>query len=63
MQRLQRMDQRMQGNGGRTMSERMTDQREKEWQDTVPDDDEYTEPYEETYRDGSIRHECWDSDR
>ena len=46
------------------MSERMKDQREKEWSDEIPDEEEERpEPYEETYRDGSPKHECWESDR
>ena len=47
------------------MSERKTDRKEKEWTDRIPDPEEENrqEPYEETYRDGSARNECWDSDR
>ena len=46
------------------MSERNSDQREKEWADEIPDEEnERPEPYEGTYRDGSARHECWESDR
>lgn len=42
------------------MSERKTDRKEKEWTDTVPDeDDSRSEPFEETYRDGSAKLECW----
>ena len=42
------------------MSERKTDQREKEWSDQIPDEeDTLPEPYEETYRDGSAVNECW----
>ena len=42
------------------MSERTMDKREKEWSDEIPDEEEITaEPYEETYRDGSAKHECW----
>lgn len=43
------------------MSERKTEQREREWADAIPDEeDTLSEPYEETYRDGSAKHECWD---
>ena len=45
------------------MSERTADKREKEWQDTDPDDEEYSGPYDETYRDGTSKHECWNSDQ
>ena len=46
------------------MSERKTDQREKEWSDEIPDEEEIRpEPYEETYRDGSAKNECWADDR
>ena len=46
------------------MSERKMDQREKEWSDEIPDEEnELPEPYEETYRDGSAKHECWSDDR
>lgn len=46
------------------MSERKMDQREKEWADEIPDEEEETmpEPYEETYRDGTAKHECWNAD-
>jgi len=41
------------------MSELKQDKREKEFADEIPDMEEaYPEPYEETYRDGSARHEC-----
>ncbi len=43
------------------MSERKTEQREREWADAIPDEENtLPEPYEETYRDGSAKHECWD---
>ena len=46
------------------MSERKTDQREKEWSDGIPDpEEERPDPYEETYRDGSAKHECWGDKR
>ena len=46
------------------MSERKIDQREKEWSDEIPDEEEVLpEPYEDTYRDGSPKNECWGSDR
>ena len=42
------------------MSERKADQREKEWDDEIRDEEEERpEPYEPTYRDGSAKHECW----
>lgn len=42
------------------MSERKSDRQEKEWSDGIPDEEETpAEPYEETYRDGSAKHECW----
>ena len=42
------------------MSERETDFREKEWADEIPDEEEnLPESYEETYRDGSAKDECW----
>ena len=41
------------------MSERKADLREKEWSDEIPDEEEIRpEPYEETWRDGSAKHEC-----
>ena len=44
----------------KTMSEREQDYREKEWSDEIPDEeDSLPEPYEETYRDGSAKNECW----
>ena len=40
------------------MSERKTDREEKEWTDAVPDEeDSRPESFEETYRDGSAKHE------
>ena len=42
------------------MSERKNDSREKEWADEIPDEEEnLPEPYEETYRDGTVKHESW----
>lgn len=42
------------------MSERKIDQRQKEWSDEIPDEEnELPEPYEETCRDGSAKNECW----
>ena len=36
------------------------EQKSEEWADSIPDpDEERPEPYEETYRDGSARNECW----
>ena len=46
------------------MSEYPNNQREREWADETQDGAEYQpEPYEETYRDGRAKNECWDSDR
>ena len=42
------------------MSKRRMDQQETEWADEIPDEEEQQpEPYEETYRDGSAKNECW----
>ena len=42
------------------MSEQLNDKLEQEWNDEIPDDEEERpEPYEETYRDGSTKNECW----
>ena len=42
------------------MSELKKGRREEDWQDAIPDEEEgLPEPYEETYRDGSAKHECW----
>ena len=42
------------------MSELKKNQREKEWADEIPDEEnDLPEPYEETYRDGSAKNECW----
>ena len=42
------------------MSERKIDQLEQEWSDEILDaENEPPEPYEETYRDGSAKNECW----
>ena len=44
------------------MSERSSDRKEKDWTDEIPDEEEQRpEPWEETYRDGSAKHECWES--
>ena len=43
------------------MSERMKEQKEKEWADEIPDEEESRpDPCEETYRDGSMKNECWE---
>ena len=40
------------------------EKKEQEWNDEIPDGEEYQpEPYEPTYRDGSAKNECRDSDR
>ena len=44
------------------MSERKMDQREKEWADEIPDEEETDTAYEPTYRDGSAQNECWAAD-
>ena len=45
------------------MSERPKEKREQEWNDEIPDEEnEQPESYEETYRDGSAKNECWGSD-
>ncbi len=42
------------------MSELKKNQLEKDWSDEIPDDEEERpDPYEETYRDGSMKNECW----
>ncbi len=46
------------------MSELKRDQREKNWSDEIPDEEsERPEPYEETYRDGSAKNECWNDEK
>ena len=42
------------------MSELDLQKRARDWSDGIPDDDttERPDPYEETYRDGSAKHEC-----
>ena len=43
------------------MSARIREQQEKEWADEIPDEEEaQPESYEETYRDGSMKNECWE---
>lgn len=47
------------------MSERRTDQEEKEWSDVIPDpegEEERPDPYKQTYRDGTAKNECWRED-
>ncbi len=39
------------------------ERKERDWEDAEADPEEGPEPYEETYRDGSAKNECWDSDR
>lgn len=42
------------------MSELNTEKKAAEWSDAIPDpEEELPEPYEETYRDGSAKNECW----
>ena len=36
--------------------------KEQDWNDEIPDEEEVQpEPYEQTYRDGSAKNECWGS--
>ena len=35
------------------------DRRAREWADAIPDDADQDNAYEATYRDGSLRNECW----
>ncbi len=45
---------------GKTVTDPKTEQKATEWTDDIPDpEDERPEPYEETYRDGSTKNECW----
>lgn len=42
------------------MSELRKEQKEKEWADEIPEEeDDRPDSYEETYRDGSSKNECW----
>ncbi len=42
------------------MCERPSIKREKDWNDEIPDEEEYQpEPYEKPYKDGSTKNECW----
>ena len=42
------------------MSARRNEKRGKDWADEIPDEENgRPEPYEETYRDGSLKNECW----
>lgn len=36
------------------------DRRAREWADAIPDDADRDNAYEATYRDGSLKNECWD---
>ncbi len=46
------------------MSERTAEKKEREWNDEIPDEEnDLPEEYEATYRDGSARNECWNSDQ
>ena len=33
--------------------------KEREYSDTIPDEEDMPSPYEKTYRDGSSVNECW----
>ncbi|MBR6187267.1 MAG: hypothetical protein IKQ41_13540 [Clostridia bacterium] len=35
------------------------EQKEMEWGDSIPDEEETLDDREKTYRDGSAIHECW----
>ena len=35
------------------------DQKEQEWADRIPSQEEQDDAFEKTYRDGSAVHECW----
>ena len=49
--------------GIRKMIDPKTEQKATEWTDEIPDpEEERPDPYEETYRDGSARNECWASE-
>lgn len=42
----------------------MTDPRKDlAWTDQDPEDEDTASPYETTYRDGSLKNECWKDDR
>lgn len=43
------------------MSELKSEKKESEWSDEIlnPEEEEQPDSYEETYRDGSARNECW----
>jgi len=43
----------------------MDPKKEREYADRIPDDEETErpDPYEETYRDGSPKNECWNEDQ
>ena len=36
--------------------------KEREYSDSIPDEEEIPSPYEKTYRDGSVVNECWAED-
>ena len=37
----------------------MDPEKEREYADVIPDDEETDNAYEPTYRDGSVQNECW----
>ena len=41
---------------------RETQSKEREYSDTIPDEEEIPSPYEKTYRDGNAVNECWAED-
>lgn len=38
------------------------ERRARDWADAIPDEDERPSPYEATYRDGSLKNECWNQE-
>lgn len=39
------------------------ERRARDWVDTIPDpEDDRPSPYEPTYRDGTVKNECWDQE-
>ena len=45
---------------GELMMDPKTNKKEEQWADEIPDPEtEMPEEYEETYRDGSAKNECW----
>ncbi len=38
------------------------EKKDQEWADEIPDEEDEPSSYEETYRDGSLKNECWSGD-